>query len=60
MRNVEAIVQVSNREGQIFKERLLSDEAREAFRAFAERRPPDFLKERASPATPRLGRRTDE
>ena len=32
------------REGEIFQERLMSAEAREAFAAFAERRPPDFSK----------------
>lgn len=31
-------------EGEIFKERLTTPEAREAFAAFAERRPPDFSK----------------
>ena len=31
-------------EGEMFKERLTTPEAREAFAAFAERRPPDFTK----------------
>jgi len=31
-------------EGRLFKERLTTPEAREAFAAFAERRPPDFTK----------------
>jgi enoyl-CoA hydratase/carnithine racemase len=31
-------------EGEVFKERLKTPEAREAFTAFAERRPPDFSK----------------
>jgi enoyl-CoA hydratase/carnithine racemase len=31
-------------EGEVFKERLKTPEAREAFAAFAERRPPDFSK----------------
>jgi len=31
-------------EGHLFKERLTTAEAREAFAAFAERRPPDFTK----------------
>jgi hypothetical protein len=32
------------RESQVFGERLQTAEAREAFRAFAERRPPNFTK----------------
>ena len=32
------------RKAQLFKERLQTPEAREAFAAFAERRPPDFSK----------------
>jgi len=31
-------------EGRLFKDRLKTPEAREAFAAFAERRPPDFTK----------------
>ncbi len=42
MRNVDAIRAQMDREGTIFQERLKSAEAREAFAAFAERRPPDF------------------
>ncbi len=44
MRDVTAILAKMGDEGRIFAERLKSDEAREAFRAFAERRPPDFSK----------------
>jgi enoyl-CoA hydratase/carnithine racemase len=44
MRNVDAIRAQMDREGTIFQERLKSAEAREAFAAFAERRPPDFSK----------------
>jgi enoyl-CoA hydratase/carnithine racemase len=44
MRNVDAIRAQMDREGAIFQERLKSAEAREAFAAFAERRPPDFSK----------------
>jgi len=42
MRNFEAIAAQIDREGAIFKERLQTAEAREAFTAFAERRPPNF------------------
>jgi hypothetical protein len=31
-------------EGTLFNERLMTAEARDAFAAFAERRPPDFSK----------------
>ena len=44
MRNVDAIAAQMNREGALFRERLQTAEAREAFTAFAERRPPDFSK----------------
>jgi enoyl-CoA hydratase/carnithine racemase len=44
MRNAEAIAAQMDREGAIFAERLKTAEAREAFSAFAERRPPDFTR----------------
>ena len=44
MRDVAAIKAVMQREGEEFQARLKSPEAMEAFRAFAERRPPDFSK----------------
>jgi enoyl-CoA hydratase/carnithine racemase len=44
MRETAAILARMNAEGQIFSERLQTGEAREAFSAFAERRPPDFSK----------------
>lgn len=44
MRDVDAIRAQMDRESAIFQERLKSAEAREAFTAFAERRPPDFSK----------------
>jgi enoyl-CoA hydratase/carnithine racemase len=44
MRDVEAIKAVMQLEGEEFQARLKSPEAAEAFRAFAERRPPDFSK----------------
>jgi enoyl-CoA hydratase/carnithine racemase len=44
MRDPATIKAVMQREGDAFKERLKSPEALEAFRAFAERRPPDFTK----------------
>lgn len=44
MRDGEAIQAAMTREGALFAERLKSPEAAEAFRAFAERRPPDFRK----------------
>lgn len=44
MRDGEAIQAAMAREGALFGERLKSPEAAEAFRAFAERRPPDFRK----------------
>ena len=31
-------------ESAVFRQRLQTEEAREAFRAFAERRPPEFTK----------------
>jgi enoyl-CoA hydratase/carnithine racemase len=44
MRNVEALTKQMVAEGEYFEARLKSAEAREAFQAFAERRPPDFAK----------------
>jgi enoyl-CoA hydratase/carnithine racemase len=44
MRDHQRIAAQIAEEGQLFKERLKTAEAREAFAAFAERRPPDFAK----------------
>ncbi|MGH8177478.1 MAG: enoyl-CoA hydratase-related protein [Steroidobacter sp.] len=44
MRDANAITAVMAREGEIFGARLKTAEAAEAFRAFAERRAPDFSK----------------
>jgi len=44
MRDHERIAAQISEESQLFKERLVTPEAREAFAAFAERRPPDFSK----------------
>jgi enoyl-CoA hydratase/carnithine racemase len=44
MRDAEAIQARMTRESEIFGARLKTAEAAEAFRAFAERRPPDFSK----------------
>jgi enoyl-CoA hydratase/carnithine racemase len=44
MRDAERILAQIAKEGAIFAQRLQTAEAREAFRAFAERRPPDFTK----------------
>jgi 1,4-dihydroxy-2-naphthoyl-CoA synthase len=44
MRDRERILDQIDREGVIFAERLTTAEAGEAFRAFAERRQPDFSK----------------
>ena len=44
MRDAAALLARIDAESLIFRERLKSDEAREAFRAFAERRQPDFSK----------------
>ncbi|MDN5005476.1 enoyl-CoA hydratase [Bradyrhizobium sp. GCM10027634] len=44
MRNAATLLERMDVESAVFGERLKSDEAREAFRAFAERRPPDFSK----------------
>ncbi len=44
MRDAAAIKAVMDREREVFGERLKSAEAAEAFRAFSERRPPDFSK----------------
>jgi len=44
MRETEAVKAAAERERGVFEERLLSKEAGEAFKAFAEKRPPDFRK----------------
>jgi 1,4-dihydroxy-2-naphthoyl-CoA synthase len=44
MRQHQEIAAQIAAEGQAFRERLGTPEAREAFAAFAERRPPDFTK----------------
>ena len=44
MRDHQRIAAQIAEEGALFKERLKTPEAREAFAAFAERRPPDFTK----------------
>ena len=44
MRNAETLLAQMGAESQIFTERLATPEAREAFTAFAEKRPPDFMK----------------
>jgi 1,4-dihydroxy-2-naphthoyl-CoA synthase len=44
MRDRERILRRMVEEGAIFAQRLQTGEAREAFRAFAERRQPDFTK----------------
>ena len=44
MRNADSLVRQMEAESECFAERLTSAEAREAFQAFAERRPPDFAK----------------
>ena len=44
MRNAEVLSAQIGAESQIFAERLTTAEAREAFTAFAEKRPPDFMK----------------
>jgi enoyl-CoA hydratase/carnithine racemase len=44
MRDMEKIAAQINRESLLFRERLQTNEAREAFTAFAERRKPDFSK----------------
>ena len=44
MRNAEAITRTIEVESKEFVERLKSPEAREAFTAFAERRPADFTR----------------
>lgn len=44
MRDAAALLARIDQEGLVFGERLKSEEAREALRAFTERRPPDFTK----------------
>src|SRR5712691_1934625 len=44
MRDMDRIAAQISREGALFRERLQTGEAREAFAAFAERRKPDFSK----------------
>ncbi len=44
MRNPEVLTAQIAAESECFAERLTTPEAREAFAAFAERRPPDFMK----------------
>jgi 1,4-dihydroxy-2-naphthoyl-CoA synthase len=44
MRDMDKIAAQISREGELFRERLQTGEAREAFAAFAERRKPDFSK----------------
>ncbi len=44
MRKSAEILSQMEREGTLFQERLQTAEAREAFQAFAEKRPPDFSK----------------
>jgi len=44
MRDMDKIAAQISREGALFRERLQTSEAREAFAAFAERRKPDFSK----------------
>ena len=44
MRNAETLLMQMSAESKIFAERLTTSEAREAFTAFAEKRPPDFMK----------------
>jgi enoyl-CoA hydratase/carnithine racemase len=44
MRDMDKIAAQIAREGALFRERLQTGEAREAFAAFAERRKPDFSK----------------
>jgi hypothetical protein len=44
MREMDKIAAQISRESALFRERLQTGEAREAFAAFAERRKPDFSK----------------
>ena len=50
MRNPELLMAQIKAESEQFAARLQTAEAREAFTAFAERRPPDFLKFAEQPA----------
>jgi enoyl-CoA hydratase/carnithine racemase len=50
MRNPELLMAQIGAESEQFAKRLQTVEAREAFTAFAERRPPDFLKLAKQPA----------
>ena len=50
MRNPELLMAQIKAESEQFAARLKTVEAREAFTAFAERRPPDFLKLARQPA----------
>jgi enoyl-CoA hydratase/carnithine racemase len=47
MRDAATLLERMHREGEIFAQRLRSDEAREAFAAFVERRTPDFSRQSA-------------
>ena len=44
MRDKDRILARMDEESAVFARRLQTDEAREAFKAFAERRRPDFMK----------------
>ena len=44
MHNAEKLMNQMEAEAEYFESRLISAEAREAFQAFTERRPPDFAK----------------
>jgi len=58
MRDMDKIAAQISREGALFRERLQTAEAREAFAAFAERRKPDFSKVagRSRPSDHKQGR----
>jgi enoyl-CoA hydratase/carnithine racemase len=53
MRDKQRILGRMAEEGAVFAQRLQSNEAREAFNAFAERRQPDFTKLASREATAR-------